>query len=200
MYSPVRTRKISRNASMTNPTTKSSSARLISGRRQTNASFGRTRLETAQDPARREEGPDEVEGRVPDHDEGLDRGRQLHQPPVFGKVPELRVVDRVGSPVHDRVLPDDRRRRQHHQQIGVGRAPSPRPYEHGDEQEHHDDRPDLMQGEPPGVGHPEQEFHRTGNTRHLRVRDARGDGAHARVVGDDPEHRDGEQGPERSHR
>src|SRR5262249_59108036 len=35
---------------------------------------GRTRLKTAQDPAGREEGADEVEGRVSDHDEGLDRG------------------------------------------------------------------------------------------------------------------------------
>jgi hypothetical protein len=38
MYRPVWTRKISRNASMTNPTTNSSSARVTSGRRHTNES------------------------------------------------------------------------------------------------------------------------------------------------------------------
>src|SRR5262245_20449184 len=56
---------------------------------------GRMHLKTAQDPAPREEGADEVEGRVSDHDEGLDGGRQLQQGTVFGKVPEMGVVDGV---------------------------------------------------------------------------------------------------------
>src|SRR5262245_3280366 len=38
---------------------------------------GRTRLKPAQDPRGAEERTDEVEGRVSDYDEGLDRGRQL---------------------------------------------------------------------------------------------------------------------------
>ena len=71
---------------------------------------------------------------------------------------------------------------EHHQQVGVRGVPSPRPHEHGDEREHHDDRPDLMQNEP--VVPSEQELHRTRDARHLRVGDARGDGARARVVGD----------------
>jgi hypothetical protein len=38
--------------------------------------------------------------------------------------------------------------------IGMGGPPDPRPHEHGDEQEHHHDRPDLMQNEP--VVHPKR--------------------------------------------
>ncbi len=113
-----------------------SADRLSSGCRQTKDSTGRRACRRRRMPDRREERR-HVEGGVADHDERLDGRRQRHERPGLGPVPELRVVDRVRRPVHDRVLPDEQRRGEHHQQDRVAGVAPPADHDGRDQRDHH---------------------------------------------------------------
>ncbi len=142
MYSPVRTRLISRMASKMKPITNTRPPRLISGCRVTKDSGAVSGLQLAQNPDRREIRA-EIECHITEYDERLDRRRHHDQVPGFRPVQQHRVVHRVGRPVHDRVLPHDQRRAQHHQQHRAARVLPPPTDEHDSEHRDHDRGTDL---------------------------------------------------------
>ena len=63
-------------------------------------------------------------------------------------MPEVGVVDRVRRPVHDRVLPDNGRGDNRHEQLGMARVPSPADDHGRDDRNHHQNGPDLVQRHP----------------------------------------------------
>ena len=73
---------------------------------------------------------------------------------VSGQCQSSRVVDRVRRPVHDRVLPDQQRRGEDHEQHGVARLAAPPDDEDRHQDDHHHDGADLVERDP--VVEPEQ--------------------------------------------